>query len=104
MLPLPAFAPLSDFRVRQAEIIEKAARGPVVLLERGSRPALVAMTPELWNAIAEHLDDLEDAVGALRVQLDLAEGRDVLQEIDEAVVEDWLHGELPASDHPKRSA
>ena len=46
MNALPQIAPISDMRVRQVQIIENARRGPVILVERGSRPALVVISPE----------------------------------------------------------
>ena len=104
MSPLPVIAPLSDLRVRQAEILEKAARGPVILLERGSRPALVVVTPSLWNAMAEHLDDLEDMVAAYRARWELATGRDELVDVAPGTVEEWLGDDLPAADIPKSAA
>lgn len=72
MDPVPSIAPISDLRVRQAEVIALARRGPVVLVERGSRPALVAIAPELWNQISERIEDLEDAVSVYRGKWELA--------------------------------
>jgi hypothetical protein len=100
MNPVPAIAPLSDLRVRQGEIIEQARHGPVVLVERGSRPALVAVTPELWNAIAQRLEDLEDSVAVYRTRLDLATGRDELEEVPEATVQEWLGDDVPTAHLP----
>ena len=104
MSPLPAIAPLSDLRVRQAAILEQASRGPVILLERGSRPALVVVTPDLWNALAEHIEDLEDMVAAYRAQFELATGRDELVDVPPETVEEWLGDDLPAENLPKSAA
>ena len=104
MNPVPAIAPLSDLRIRQAEIIEQAQHGPVVLVERGSRPALVAVTPELWNAIAERMEELEDAMAVYRARWELATGRDELDEVPEETVREWLDRDLPPADQTQRPA
>jgi prevent-host-death family protein len=104
MNPVPEIAPLSDLRIRQAEIIEQARHGPVVLVERGSRPALVAVTPELWNAIAERMEDLEDAIAVYRAKLELAAGRDEMEEVPSSTVQEWLDGDLPPADQTQRPA
>ncbi len=90
MNPLPAIVPMSDMRVRQAEVIAKAARGPVVLIERGSKPALVALAPELWNAIAERLEFLEDALAVYRKKWELATGQDELIELSPETIQEWM--------------
>lgn len=94
MMRLPIIAPVSDMRVRQNEIIEKAKEGPVVLVERGSRPALVAVSPEQWNAIAERLEYLEDAVAVYKLRLELASGEDELVELTPEKLESWLNDEV----------
>ena len=81
MNPLPEIAPISDMRVRQMEIVMKAQQGPVVLVERGSKPALVVLSPALWNAIAERLEFLEDAVAVYKKKWELATGRDEMTEL-----------------------
>lgn len=52
MNTLPEIAPISDLRVRQAQIVQKAQHGTVVVLERGSKPALIVLSLALWNALA----------------------------------------------------
>lgn len=66
MMVLPHIAPVSDMRLRQSEIIARAQEGPVVLVERGSRPTLVVVSPDQWNAIAERMEQLEDAVAVYK--------------------------------------
>ncbi|MBX2997375.1 MAG: hypothetical protein KF893_02605 [Caldilineaceae bacterium] len=83
---LPEIAPMSDMRLRQAEIIEKAQQGPVVLVERGSKPALVVLSPELWNALADRIEFLEDAVAVYRTKWEVASGQDELIELSPATV------------------
>lgn len=80
MNALPEIAPISDMGVRQAEIVQKAQRGPVVLVERGSKPALVVLAPALWNALAERLEFLEDAVAVYQKKRELATGQDEMTE------------------------
>ncbi len=96
MIQLPEIAPISDMRVRQTEIVEKAKRGPVVLVERGSRAALVVLSPELWNSIADRLEFLEDAVAVYKKRWEVATGRDEMIELSPATIEEWLGDAIPA--------
>ena len=93
---LPEIAPISDMRVRQMEIIMKAQQGPVVLVERGSKPALVVLSPALWNAMAERLEFLEDAVAVYKKKWELASGQDEMMELSPATIEEWLGDAVPA--------
>lgn len=93
---LPEIAPISDMRVRQTEIIEKAQEGPVVLVERGSKPALVVLSPELWNTLAERLEFLEDAVAIYKKKWEVATGQDELIELSPATIKEWLGDDVPA--------
>ena len=90
MNPIPEIAPISDMRVRQMEIVQKARQGPVVLVERGSKPALVVLSPALWNALAERLEFLEDAVAVYRKKWEVATGQDEMTELSPALIEDWM--------------
>lgn len=96
MNSLPTIAPISDMRVRQAAIIAEAHKGPVVLVERGSRPALVVIAPELWNAIAERLEYLEDVAAVYRKKWELATGQDEMIEIPSATIQEWQGDAVPA--------
>jgi prevent-host-death family protein len=87
---LPEIAPMSDMRVRQAEIVEKAQQGPVILVERGSKPALVVLSPELWNALADRIEFLEDAVAVYKQKWELATGQDELIDLSPETIEEWL--------------
>lgn len=89
---LPEIAPMSDMRVRQAEIVEKAQQGPVVLVERGSKPALVVLSPELWNALADRIEFLEDAVAVYKQKWEVATGQDELIDLSPETIEEWLGG------------
>lgn len=93
---LPEIAPISDMRVRQMEIVQKAQRGPVVLVERGSKPALVVLAPTLWNALAERLEFLEDAVAVYKKKWELVTGQDEMTELSSALIEEWLEDAVPA--------
>lgn len=87
---LPTIAPISDMRVRQGGIIEKAQHGPVILVERGTKPALVVITPEQWNAIVDRIELLEDAVAVYKKKWELATGQDELIELSPATIQEWL--------------
>jgi PHD/YefM family antitoxin component YafN of YafNO toxin-antitoxin module len=90
MNPVPEIAPISDMRVRQMEIVQKARQGPVVLVERGSKPALVVLSPALWNVLAERLEFLEDAVAVYRKKWEVATGQDEMTELSPELIEDWM--------------
>src|SRR5262245_677409 len=96
MKPLPTIAPISDMRVHQAEIVEKAKQGPVVLVERGSRPALVVISPDLWNTIAERMELLEDAVAVYKKKWEIATGQDEMTELSPETIQEWLGDAVPA--------
>jgi prevent-host-death family protein len=96
MNPLPEIAPISDMRVRQMEIVRKAEKGPVVLIERGSKPALVVLSPALWNALTERIEFLEDAVAVYKKRWEVATGQDEMTELSPAEIEDWLEDAVPA--------
>jgi len=96
MSPLPTIAPISDMRVRQAEVVKQAKNGPVVLVERGSRPALVVVSPEQWDAIAERIEYLEDAAAIYRRKWELATGQDEMEELSPETVHEWLGDAVPA--------
>ncbi len=96
MNPLPQIAPISDMRVRQAQIIERARRGPIILVERGSHPALVAISPEQWNALAERMEYLEDVAAIYKKKWELATGQDEMEEISPEQIADWLGEGVPA--------
>ena len=72
---VPEIAPISDMRVRAGEIVAAAQRGPVIMIEKGSRPALVVISPERWNALMERLELLEDAVAVYQTRLNQAAGQ-----------------------------
>jgi hypothetical protein len=93
---LPTIAPISDLRLRQAEIIEQAKAGPVILVERGSKPALIALSPEQWNLVAEQMEYLEDALAIYKRKWELATGQDELTELSPEEIRDWLGDDVPA--------
>jgi prevent-host-death family protein len=96
MHPLPTIAPLSDMRIHQSDIIDKAKQGPVVLIERGSKPALVVVSPEIWNAMVDRLEHLEDVAAVYRKKWELATGQDEMVELSPETIEEWLGDEVPS--------
>ncbi|MCE7980201.1 MAG: type II toxin-antitoxin system prevent-host-death family antitoxin [Caldilinea sp. CFX5] len=75
MTYIPEIASISDMRVRSGEIVAAAQRGPVILIEKGSRPALVVVSPERWNALMARLELLEDAVDVYETRMNQASGK-----------------------------
>lgn len=72
--PLPQVASVSDMRLHQASILQKAKLAPVLLMERGSKPALVCVSPEMWDSIAKYIDNLECSIDALETELAIVTG------------------------------
>jgi prevent-host-death family protein len=72
---VPEIAAISDMRVRSGEIVAAARRGPVILIEKGSRPALIVVSPEQWNQLMERLELLEDTVAVYQTRLNQATGK-----------------------------
>ncbi len=72
---LPQIASVSDMRLHQGDIIKRVRSAPVILMERGSKPALVCVSPELWDTVASYIDNLECSVDALEVELAIAKGQ-----------------------------
>jgi len=93
---LPTIAPISDLRLRQAEIIEQAKEGPVILVERGSKPALIAISPDQWNLLAEQMEYLQDALAVYKKKWELATGQDELIELSPEEISEWLGDDVPA--------
>ena len=93
---IPTIAPISDLRLRQAEIIEQAKEGPVILVERGSKPALIAISPEQWNLLAEHMEYLQDALAVYKKKWELATGQDEFIELSPEEISEWLGDDIPA--------
>jgi prevent-host-death family protein len=96
MMTLPTIAPISDMRIRQAEIVEKAKEGPVVLVERGSKPALVVVSPEMWDSLAERLEYLEDVAAVYKKKWELATGQDEMIDLSPETIQAWLADGVPA--------
>lgn len=93
---IPTIAPISDLRLRQAEIIEQAKEGPVILVERGSKPALIAISPDQWNLMAEQVEYLQDALAVYKKKWELATGQDELVELSPEEISEWLGDDVPA--------
>ena len=105
---VPEIAPISDMRVRAGEIVAAAQRGPVIMIEKGSRPALVVISPARWNALMERLELLEDAVAVYQTRLNQATGQSkvVPFDLDEyaAAVPNEGVGEHVSGAHRRRGA
>jgi hypothetical protein len=71
-------------------------RGPIVLVERGSKPALVVLSPALWNALAERIEFLEDTVAVYKKKWEVASGQDKMTDLSPADIEEWLGDDIPA--------
>lgn len=83
---LPQIASTSDMRLHQMELIKRAQYGPVILVERGSKPTLVCVSPEMWDALANYINDLECSVEAIETELAIATGK---QQVERVTADTW---------------
>ena len=72
MSEIPAMAPVNYMRIRQAELLQQAQDGPVVLIEKGNRPAAVLISPEKWNAMQRQIKQLEMLAESRRIFSEMA--------------------------------
>ena len=72
MSTIPVIAPVSHMRIRQAELLEQAKHGPVVLIEKGSTPAAVLISPEQWNDMNRQLKQLTILAESRRIFAEMA--------------------------------
>ena len=73
--------PVSDFRIRQTDVLSKLTNGPVYLTQR-SKPAAVLLSNGIWNHLLQRLDEQDDLIAALKAELAIANGEYVPEEID----------------------
>lgn len=94
---IPTIASLSDMRIHPNKVLAKAKQSPVILLERGSKPALVVMSPDLWNHLVEKIECLEDAVAIYQTKWELETGQDELITLSAKTMSEWAEdGNLSA--------
>jgi PHD/YefM family antitoxin component YafN of YafNO toxin-antitoxin module len=55
---LPQVEKISVLKSNQEAVLAKVKRGPVLLMQR-SNPAVVMVSPEQWDAVAQRLRELE---------------------------------------------
>ena len=72
MATIPTIAPISHMRIRQAELLQKAKQGPVVLIEKGSTPAAVLISPEQWNDMNKKIEQLQLLAESRRIFAEMA--------------------------------
>lgn len=89
--------PITDMRLRHAEVLERLSQGPVILAQR-SKPAAVLVAVEMWDQIADYIDDLEATVDALDAELKIARGEATSHILTETELNEWLSGDekIPA--------
>ncbi len=74
---------LHDFCTHPLETLTAIQAAPVVITQ-SDRNAAVLVTPEQWNALLEHLADLEDTVAALEMELAIERKEVAVQTITDA--------------------
>lgn len=89
-------APHSDLRLDRAQIAREAQQTPINIVEPDDGSLLVVISPAIWNALAERLEFLEDAVAVYKKKLELATGQDEMTELTRAQIDEWLGDSAPA--------
>ena len=89
MISIPQIVPISDFRLHQAEVLQKLQKGPIFLAQH-SQPAAVLISTEQWEEITEQLEMLEDAMAIFKTRMDLAAGHEIMTRLSEAELKEWL--------------
>ena len=56
----------------------------MILIERNSNPALVCVSPEMWDALAKYIDELECSVEAVETELAIAVGEQQSERVTSA--------------------
>lgn len=78
---IPQMVSISDLKNHHLDVLAKVERGPVLLASR-NQPAAVLLSPDAWDRLMEHIEDLEDLVTALQVELDLSCGDSAVEAAD----------------------
>ncbi len=86
MRAIPRILPISDLRIRQAEVLKVLVDEPVVLAQRG-RPAAVLVSVEKWNRLIERLELLEDSLEAAEIRARIAAGEEKVSDLAELEAE-----------------
>lgn len=77
---IPETASMHELKNHTKRVTEKFRANPVLLLNRAT-PQGVIVSPEQWNAIVQHMADLEDTIATLQAELELATGEDVVETV-----------------------
>ena len=80
MSAIPKILPLSDLRIRQGEVLDGLAEGPVILAQRG-RPAAILVSIARWNQLIERLELLEDSLDAAEIRARIAAGEEKVSDL-----------------------
>jgi PHD/YefM family antitoxin component YafN of YafNO toxin-antitoxin module len=75
MNTIPNLVPISQLRLRQNQILAELPKGPIILTQRGVAAA-VLVSPQMWNGLAQERENLSDALAALKIELDIATGKE----------------------------
>lgn len=74
----PQIVPISDFRIKQAEVLTKLHHGPVFLAQR-SKPAAVLVSIEEWDRIMAEVKRLKRQAEADRQFAEMRAGKFLTQ-------------------------
>jgi prevent-host-death family protein len=75
----PQIVPITDFRIRQGEVLTKLSKGPVFLAQR-SKPAAVLVSMREWEQIQEELKRFRRHAEADEILADMKAGSYLTQE------------------------
>lgn len=75
-------ATVTELRAELASYLESVSEGPLLILSH-SRPAAVLLEPELFNALVERIELLEDVLDGRRVVSEYQADRGVVVDAEE---------------------
>ncbi|RIK42888.1 MAG: hypothetical protein DCC55_07420 [Chloroflexi bacterium] len=83
---LPQVEKISVLKSNQEAVLAKVKRGPVLLMQR-SNPAVVLVSPEQWDAVAQRLRELEWREEVRRAAIEARTSQEADLSLDEFMTE-----------------
>ncbi|MBV7332133.1 type II toxin-antitoxin system prevent-host-death family antitoxin [Chloroflexi bacterium TSY] len=82
------FVPITEMRLRHSQVLELLDNGPVILAQR-SKPTAVLVNVDMWDNVAEYIDELEATIDALMAELKIARGETETYILAENEIAEW---------------
>ena len=93
---MPNIVSVSTFRNEYNQVFSMLDDGPVVIAAR-SKPAGMLVSPAMWNAIVDRLEDQDALIEGLNDLLQIERGEEALIDLDPSTIATMAAGDaLPA--------